>query len=114
LVLENWFYPIAWYNGVGGHAYTYVTVIYDLIRNPKLLDGKAYWPSVNIMSPIDVIANFNNCTIKNSNNEPYWLWSDVDVPQGKVVLTTVHKWNGKTGQECAYPEMIQPGLVPKN
>src|SRR3989338_1786663 len=38
-ILENWYYPIAWYNNEGDAAYNYTTDVYDYIQGGKTIQA---------------------------------------------------------------------------
>jgi hypothetical protein len=61
LILENWYYPIAWYNGEGKKAYNYVTAIYEAING-----------ITDITSPF-IINGFNIDTITRTGPTAYEL-----------------------------------------
>lgn len=96
LILENWYYPIAWYNGSGKKAYNYVKTVLALFPNPPAVGGKKYWQPVRVLRPEETSGHkaFNDRTIKGEGqkNQPYDLsWFSV-----------IHKWNERIGPQASY------------
>ncbi len=99
LVLENWYFPIAWYNGDGPMAYNYVGKVYALIcRPPTEIDQ--FCRVVDIGSPRR-IPGWDVGTIKSRKGEvkSYELHQIVEAG-GRI-----HRWNGKTGAGLAYEDI---------
>ena len=84
LIIENWYYPIAWYNGEGAAAKKYVDKIYDFMRNKsevgRFLEGSANYDTIlnyykvisSISSPYD-IPTFRGDPISVNNPQVYTL-----------------------------------------
>lgn len=97
LILENWYYPIAWYNGEGAKAYKYVGDVYALIRNPPPQIAQ-FCRVVDIGWPRSILG-WDEKTIKEEGNKAYQLTQIVQAG-GRI-----HRWNGKTGSALAYEEV---------
>ncbi len=90
-IVENWYYPIAWYNGTGGSdgAYGYVGDIYDYISGDLYTNTSVdpYMTKISDISSPQDISTFPTI-IYDNNNTPYYLADLVDAG-GKI-----HKWTG--------------------
>lgn len=98
-IIENWFYPIAWYNGEGVNALAYVKHIYGYMQNinkvqEALLSSKwqteeinLYYSSIpNIVSPLELNSFTLLTSISGSNPLPYIL------AEIKTLNKGIHVW----------------------
>jgi len=106
LIIENWFYPIAWYNGTGSNALAYVNQVYkfmtDINEVNKYLEYEpnynniiGYYDTVEDISTPFIIPSFNITTILASSPTPYTLKEMVDNN------AKLHIWDKSTN---TYPE----------
>ncbi|OHB73403.1 MAG: hypothetical protein A2Z25_01330 [Planctomycetes bacterium RBG_16_55_9] len=100
--LENWYYPIAWYNGNGKPAYNYVTSIYEYMRNPTLMSPQVakFCRAVDISSPRS-IPGWDVKTIESAKGKVKAYYLNEIVEAGEQV----HLWNGKTGEHLEYQDV---------
>jgi len=87
-ILENWYYPVMWYNGEGKRAETYVADAFSRMENsPAHLTG--YWDDVtDINNPTKVVVMRK----ADGKGEAYELTDLIN----KGV--TLHYWNSTTGE----------------
>ena len=103
-VLEEWYYPIAWYNGEGPKAYKYVDDVYTLMQNPPG-EIAQFCQAVNINSP-RLIPGWDVGTITGRGN---WY----ELHQIVAAGGHIHQWNGNIGAALLY-EDITPQYASTN
>jgi len=81
LIIENWYYPIAWYNGTGSAAKKYVDTVYSFMKDRNevirfLGDSDtiiSYYDIVSDISAPYIINGFRGDNIVGSNPQVYTL-----------------------------------------
>ena len=102
LILENWYYPVAWYNGYGPTAYDYVGRAYAFMRNPPSeIAMFAFCRRVDVGSPRLIPGWETDKNIKQSGNKPYQIKELVQAGE------RIHQWNGKIGTDLAYVDITE-------
>jgi len=100
LILENWYYPVAWYNGYGLTAYDYVGRAYGFMQNPPSeIATFAFCRRVDVGSPRLIPGWDTDKNIRQSGNKPYQL-SQIVQAGGHI-----HRWNGKMGTALLYEDV---------
>src|SRR3989338_5414684 len=92
-ILENWYYPIAWYNGSGDAAYNYTSVVYDYIEGTRAIqsDISAWITTISDISSPRIIPGFSTTITTNpsSSNNGVFLLSEIVQNGGRI-----HRWVG--------------------
>ena len=91
-ILENWYYPIAWYNGSGNAAYNYTTYVYNYMRDGDNIqsDINALMQHVPNVSWPRVIPGFSQ-TISRSPTNANEQCTLLDIVQNSG---RIHRWTG--------------------
>ena len=98
LIIENWYYPIAWYNGEGIPARNYVKKIYGFMKNESKVESMLYgsdnyntilnyYKTISNIALPDIIDSFRREAILANHPQPYTLKQIVDYG-GEI-----HRWN---------------------
>lgn len=86
-IIENWYYPVMWYNGEGERAENYVVDAFNRIENSPTHLAE-YWDNVtNISDPTTLVVMRNETTGKGDSYELTDL-----IEKG----ATIHYWNSTT------------------
>ena len=106
-ILENWYYPIAWYNGEGTAARAYVSTVWDYIKKPTSPISNYFAPIPDLGDP-GQLAGFPN-TIYSKVPTPHMdnlaTADPVElISHGMYTLkllrradATIHRWNWDSG-----------------
>jgi len=109
-ILENWFYPLAWYNGSGIDAFDYVVNGIDIIRGVMAVDPSVqpYIDTVPDMGSPTAINGFTDVITGNPTapNEVYTL-HDLYLANEKI-----HRWTGDDVYEDITNEVAAASCVP--
>lgn len=81
-IIENWYYPVMWYNGEGDRAWLYVKEAFTFMSKPPT-NLATFWDKVTGIKSPDGIINM-------PNNEPYLL---KELASKSVAI---HQWNSIT------------------
>jgi len=107
LIIENWYYPIAWYNGSGAKAKEYVDIVYNYMRDiNKVVYAlgssqnrntiSSYYKTISNISDPYIIPSFRGDDIRGSRPQVYTLKDIVD-SGGEL-----HIWNKNSNSYSRY------------
>lgn len=95
-ILEEWYYPIAWYNGEGRRAYEYVGDVYTIMQSPPS-EIAQFCQAVIVGSP-RLIGGWDPGTITRSGK-----WYEL-----QEIITAgghIHRWNSEIGTALLYQDV---------
>jgi hypothetical protein len=75
-IIENWYYPVAWYNGLGTDAYNYVKNVWNYLLNPP-------FPANNFFSGVALLGNPQRLS-----DFPSTIYDAIPWPKGSLDLAT--------------------------
>jgi surface antigen len=120
-ILENWYYPVAWYNGSGDQAYNYVNTVWSYIKGAASSPLNSYFTTIPSLGTPTSIPGFPT-TITTSLLGLTNLSSSQLVALGAYTLLIldqngqkIHLWDWNTSTASDITQQIAgsgPGPIP--
>lgn len=99
-ILENWFYPVAWYNGQGTAAYAYISAIWGYLKSPPSPISDYFSAIPDIGDPRDLFGfpttintRFDLPNIASAEPGPFVASGLYTLSLLKLNDAAVHYWN---------------------
>ncbi len=99
-IIENWFYPVAWYNGQGTAAYAYISAIWGYLKSPPspISDYFADIPALGdprdlFGFPATIHTRFDLPNVASAEPGPFVASGLYTLSLLKLNDATIHYWN---------------------